>query len=151
MKKLYDLSTELRKVAPERVTMTTMPNRYVGARVEPTEDAEKLFRLVREDIALDGKDAEPAKAEPKAPADPGRRRRRHRRTGRQRHPHRHLAAAAGRTGTVRDALKEKGFTGRPPTPPAQSAPSGRWCAIRAPTWRATPGGSPRRSASRRVR
>ena len=29
---------------PERITMTTMPNRYVGARVEPTEDAEKLFR-----------------------------------------------------------------------------------------------------------
>ncbi|GAA4804494.1 LCP family protein [Streptomyces ziwulingensis] len=55
VKKLYDLSDELRKVKPERITMTTMPNRYVGARVEPTEDAEKLFRLVREDIALDGK------------------------------------------------------------------------------------------------
>jgi LCP family protein required for cell wall assembly len=57
VKKLFDLSAELRKVEPERITMTTMPNRYVGARVEPTEDAEKLFRLVREDIALDGKDA----------------------------------------------------------------------------------------------
>ncbi|MEU4612232.1 MULTISPECIES: LCP family protein [Streptomyces] len=56
VKKLYDLSNELRKVEPKRITMTTMPNRYVGARVEPTEDAEKLFRLVREDIALDGKD-----------------------------------------------------------------------------------------------
>lgn len=56
VKKLYDLSNELRKVEPKRITMTTMPNRYVGARVEPTEDAEKLFRLVREDVALDGKD-----------------------------------------------------------------------------------------------
>ncbi|GAA2246377.1 LCP family protein [Streptomyces atrovirens] len=56
VKKLYDLSTELRKVEPEHITMTTMPNRYVGARVEPTEDAEQLFRLVREDISLDGGD-----------------------------------------------------------------------------------------------
>jgi LCP family protein required for cell wall assembly len=72
VKKLYDLSDELRAVKPERITMTTMPNRYVGERVEPTEDAEQLFRLVREDIALDGKDAkkkEPAQ-ETKAPADP---------------------------------------------------------------------------------
>lgn len=54
--KLYDLGNELKKVEPERITMTTMPNRYVGARVEPTDDATQLFRLVREDIALDGKD-----------------------------------------------------------------------------------------------
>lgn len=54
---LYDLSTELRKVEPARITMTTMPYTYVGARVVPKEgDAEKLFRLIREDIALDGKD-----------------------------------------------------------------------------------------------
>jgi len=52
---LYDLAGELKKVPTARITMTTMPNRYVGARVEPTEDATKLFRLVREDIALDGK------------------------------------------------------------------------------------------------
>ncbi|MFD8172903.1 LCP family protein [Streptomyces sp. NPDC059709] len=71
VKKLYDLSDELRKVKPERITMTTMPNRYVGARVEPTEDAEQLFRLVREDIALDGKDAKKKPdAEPEPPADP---------------------------------------------------------------------------------
>ncbi|MEU1273987.1 LCP family protein [Streptomyces sp. NPDC005799] len=56
VKKLYDLADELRRVKPERITMTTMPNRYVGARVEPTEEARQLFRLVREDIALDGKD-----------------------------------------------------------------------------------------------
>ncbi|GGW65976.1 LCP family protein [Streptomyces griseoloalbus] len=111
VKKLYDLSSELRKVKPERITMTTMPNRYVGARVEPTEDAEKLFRLVRDDIALDGKDAKPAKAEEKVPSDPaaddaeiavqvlnGTR------TDT-------LQAASGRTGTVAGVLKEKGFTG----------------------------------------
>ncbi|KES03527.1 transcriptional regulator [Streptomyces toyocaensis] len=110
VKKLYDLSTELRKVKPERITMTTMPNRYVGARVEPTEDAETLFRLVREDIALDGKDAKPRKAEEKAPSDPaaddaaiavqvlnGTR------TDT-------LGAAPGRTRTVVGALREKGFT-----------------------------------------
>ncbi|WP_149548912.1 LCP family protein [Streptomyces marokkonensis] len=111
VKKLYDLSTELRKVKPERVTMTTMPNRYVGARVEPTEDAETLFRLVREDIALDGRDATPRKAEEKTPSAPaaddaaiavqvlnGTR------TDT-------LPAASGRTGAVAGALREKGFTG----------------------------------------
>ncbi|MDP9682183.1 LCP family protein required for cell wall assembly [Streptomyces griseoviridis] len=70
VKKLYDLSTELRKVEPARITMTTMPNRYVGARVEPTEDAEQLFRLVREDIPLDGQDAAQVTASPSPPADP---------------------------------------------------------------------------------
>ncbi|MER5752148.1 LCP family protein [Streptomyces sp. NPDC002088] len=54
--KMYDLATELKKVPTDRITMTTMPNEYVGARVKPTADATKLFRLVREDIALDGKD-----------------------------------------------------------------------------------------------
>src|SRR5690606_7225292 len=69
VKKLYDLSNELRKVEPKRITMTTMPNRYVGARVEPTEDAEKLFRLVREDIALDGRDAAPEPSRDEVPED----------------------------------------------------------------------------------
>ncbi|WP_210588186.1 LCP family protein [Streptomyces sp. GESEQ-35] len=74
VKALYDLSNELRKVEPKRITMTTMPNRLVGARVEPTDDAEQLFRLVREDIALDGKDAkktpeEKAAATEKASSD----------------------------------------------------------------------------------
>ncbi|MEV6613704.1 LCP family protein [Streptomyces sp. NPDC051051] len=67
IKKMYDLATELQKVPTERITMTTMPNRYDTAqpgRVAPTEDAEKLFRLVREDIALDGKDAAKATASP---------------------------------------------------------------------------------------
>ncbi|WP_432195479.1 LCP family protein [Streptomyces sp. bgisy027] len=67
--KLYDLAGELKKVPTSRITMTTMPNQYVGSRVEPTEDATKLFRLVREDIALDGKDKEKT-TEEKAPTDP---------------------------------------------------------------------------------
>ncbi|MER5255274.1 MULTISPECIES: LCP family protein [unclassified Streptomyces] len=56
VKKLFDLSNELKKVSPERTTMTTMPYEYVGARVIPKPgDAEQLFRLVRDDISLDGK------------------------------------------------------------------------------------------------
>ncbi|GGS06779.1 transcriptional regulator [Streptomyces aureoverticillatus] len=55
--KLYDLGNELKKVSPERTTMTTMPFEYSGSRVVPKPgDAEQLFRLVRDDIALDGKD-----------------------------------------------------------------------------------------------
>ncbi|MFC7884447.1 LCP family protein [Streptomyces sp. NPDC057376] len=111
VKKLYDLSNELRGVEPERITMTTMPNRYVGARVEPTEDAEKLFRLVREDIALDGKDTkkkEPSQA-PKEPADPAApddeiavQVRNGTRTDT-------LAAARGRANTIAGLLVEQGF------------------------------------------
>ncbi|WP_190136719.1 LCP family protein [Streptomyces longispororuber] len=57
VKKLYDLGNELKKVSPERTTMTTMPFEYSGSRVVPKPgDAEQLFRLVRDDIALDGKD-----------------------------------------------------------------------------------------------
>ncbi|MFI8207170.1 LCP family protein [Streptomyces sp. NPDC085937] len=109
VKKLYDLSTELRKVEPERITMTTMPNRYVGARVEPTEDAEKLFRLVREDIALDGRDAKPKPAVERPPADPAAadaaiavQVRNGTRTDT-------LAPASGRASAVAGVLKDKGF------------------------------------------
>ncbi|WP_253914199.1 LCP family glycopolymer transferase [Streptomyces mayonensis] len=110
VKKLYDLSDELRRVKPERITMTTMPNRYVGARVEPTEDAEQLFRLVREDIALDGKDAKKKPdPEPAAPADPAApddemavQVRNGTRTD-------ELRAAPGRANTVAGLLVEQGF------------------------------------------
>lgn len=112
VKKLYDLSTELRKVEPERITMTTMPNRYVGARVEPTEDAEQLFRLVREDIALDGKNAgkKPADREAEAPSDPAADDAEiavqvHNGTRTDT-----LAAASGRVGAVTGMLRERGFT-----------------------------------------
>ncbi|MFH9983778.1 LCP family protein [Streptomyces sp. NPDC017179] len=65
--KLYDLSEELKKVPTQRITMTTMPWVYASdqTHVLPKPgDAAKLFRLVREDIALDGKDKkkDPAKA-----------------------------------------------------------------------------------------
>ncbi|KOG35312.1 LCP family protein [Streptomyces resistomycificus] len=112
VKKLYDLSDELRKVEPERITMTTMPNRYVGARVEPTEDARKLFRLVREDIALDGKDERKAAPSPSATAsgDPaadddriGILVQNGTRTDT-------LGVAGGRASTVAGLLAEEGFT-----------------------------------------
>ncbi|MFF2852915.1 LCP family protein [Streptomyces sp. NPDC058001] len=67
--KLYDLGNELKKVPPDRITMTTMPFNYLGARVVPKPgDAEQLFRLVREDIALDGKD-KPKKSTPEKLSD----------------------------------------------------------------------------------
>ncbi|MCX4762603.1 LCP family protein [Streptomyces sp. NBC_01275] len=65
--KMYDLAGELQKVPTERITMTTMPNAYdtiQTGRVVPTADADQVFRLVREDIALDGKDDKKATASP---------------------------------------------------------------------------------------
>ncbi|MEV6198116.1 LCP family protein [Streptomyces sp. NPDC051920] len=62
--KLYDLSKELKKVPTKRITMTTMPWVYSsdGNRVLPKPtDADKVWRLLREDIALDGKDKKKAK------------------------------------------------------------------------------------------
>ncbi|MFJ9559639.1 LCP family protein [Streptomyces fuscichromogenes] len=74
--KLYALSKELKKVPTARITMTTMPFVYSsdGNRVLPRPtDAAKLWRLVREDIALDGKDKKKttttAKVTDKAAAD----------------------------------------------------------------------------------
>ncbi|MFF4351517.1 LCP family protein [Streptomyces sp. NPDC001530] len=70
--KLYDLSKELKKVPTNRITMTTMPWVYSsdGNRVLPKPtDAAKLFRLVREDIALDGKGKKKSTAE-KSSSDP---------------------------------------------------------------------------------
>ncbi|MFF4018147.1 LCP family protein [Streptomyces sp. NPDC001843] len=72
--KLYDLSKELKKVPTKRITMTTMPWQYVSAtdgRVVPKPgDAAKLFRLVREDIALDGKSQRKESTAAKASSDP---------------------------------------------------------------------------------
>ncbi|MFC5850791.1 LCP family protein [Streptomyces chlorus] len=112
VKKLYDLSNELRGVKPERITMTTMPNRYVGARVEPTEDAEQLFRLVRDDIALDGQDEKPAQAEKAAlsaePASPDDKIAVQIVNGTRTDT---LGATSGRASAVAGLLQEKGFTG----------------------------------------
>ncbi|NJQ02720.1 LCP family protein [Streptomyces zingiberis] len=76
--KLYDLAGELRKVPTGRITMATMPwtedpqNPAAHLIPEPG-DAEQLFSLVRNDIALDGKDRGKTgrkKAEPSDPAAP---------------------------------------------------------------------------------
>ncbi|MER5405283.1 LCP family protein [Streptomyces sp. NPDC002769] len=109
VKKLFDLGNELKKVPSKRITMTTMPFRYVGARVEPTADAAKLFRLVREDIALDGKDKkktadDTASKDPAAADDQiGVLVQNGTRTST-------LAAARGRASTVAQRLVGKGFT-----------------------------------------
>ncbi|MEU2302947.1 LCP family protein [Streptomyces antibioticus] len=113
--KMYDLATELQKVPTERITMTTMPNRYDTydtGRVVPTEDAEKLFRLVREDIALDGKDkkkptASPAPTVTDVAADDGK-------IAVQVHNGTRtdtLAPAGGRATAVTELLQGKGLTG----------------------------------------
>ncbi|MFJ5995889.1 LCP family protein [Streptomyces sp. NPDC092370] len=109
--KLYDLSNELRKVPTERITMTTMPWRYAsdGNRVVPKpEEAEKVFRLIREDIALDGKDKERTEGETSdapAAADDEIAVQVHNgtRTSTQ-------AAVPGRAGDVTELLVGKGFT-----------------------------------------
>lgn len=110
--KLYDLSNELRKVPSKRITMTTMPWQYApdGNRVVPKpEEAEKVFRLVREDIALDGKDKkkttedetsdDPAAADDKIAVQV----QNGTRTSTQ-------AAVTGRAGDVTELLVDKGFT-----------------------------------------
>ncbi|MFI9720694.1 LCP family protein [Streptomyces sp. NPDC052396] len=61
VKKLYDLANDVRRVPTARITMTTMPwaadPQDPDAHVVPKAgDADKLFSLVRNDIALDGKD-----------------------------------------------------------------------------------------------
>ncbi|MEU8889552.1 LCP family protein [Streptomyces sp. NPDC048442] len=64
---LFDLGTQLKSVPTNRITMSTMPWRYTPTKdVEPMPgDAEQLFRLVREDLPLDGKAAKkPAKKDP---------------------------------------------------------------------------------------
>ncbi|KPI26391.1 cell envelope-related transcriptional attenuator [Actinobacteria bacterium OV450] len=73
--KLYDLSMELKKVPTGRITMTTMPWVYSTreeGRVEPKPgEAEDVFRMVREDIALDGKGSGNPAATPSGPAASG--------------------------------------------------------------------------------
>ncbi|MFF7164452.1 LCP family protein [Streptomyces sp. NPDC008086] len=111
--KLYDLAGELKKVPTSRITMTTMPNAYdtiQTGRVVPTEDATKLFRLVREDIALDGKDKKKKSTEDKGSTDPAAaddeiavQVQNGTRTDT-------LAPASGRATTVAGLLVDKGFT-----------------------------------------
>ncbi|UYQ62461.1 LCP family protein [Streptomyces peucetius] len=76
VKGLFDLGTQLKSVPTARITMTTMPNVYserpgYKGKVEPMPgDAEKLFRMVREDIPLDGKGPKKPPAKPVASKDP---------------------------------------------------------------------------------
>lgn len=70
VKKLYDLGNDLKRVPTKRTTMVTMPWEYRGPSdalypVPKPGDAEKTFSLIRNDIALDGKDKKKAV---KAPA-----------------------------------------------------------------------------------
>ncbi|MEV5243221.1 LCP family protein [Streptomyces cinnamoneus] len=61
VKDLYDLGNDIKRVPSSRITMTTMPwvsdPQNPDAHVIPKPgDSDKLFSLVRNDIALDGKD-----------------------------------------------------------------------------------------------
>ncbi|MFF3947178.1 LCP family protein [Streptomyces sp. NPDC001902] len=59
VKKLYDLGNDLKGVPTDRITMTTMPwgadPQNPTAHVVPTSAATKLFTLLRNDQAVDGK------------------------------------------------------------------------------------------------
>ncbi|TJZ42467.1 LytR family transcriptional regulator [Streptomyces piniterrae] len=60
VKKLYDLGGDLSRVPTKRITMVTMPWQYGpgGGYVVPKPgEAEQTFALLRNDVALDGKDA----------------------------------------------------------------------------------------------
>ncbi|MFC9226904.1 LCP family protein [Streptomyces hygroscopicus] len=74
VKKLYDLGNDLKRVPTKRTTMITMPWEYGGGGeyvLPKPGDAEQTFALLRNDIALDGKDKKkpdttPAPTAPKA-------------------------------------------------------------------------------------
>ncbi|MFF0054354.1 LCP family protein [Streptomyces microflavus] len=111
VKKLYDLAEELKKVPTKRITMSTMPNVYGtgtnAGRVYPKAgDAEQLFRMVREDMPLDGKASKRKPVEPKDPSAP---------VGEIAVAVRNATATdglgpvSGRAGDVEKLLKEAGF------------------------------------------
>ncbi|WP_244229785.1 LCP family protein [Kitasatospora albolonga] len=111
VKKLYDLAEEFKKVPTKRITMSTMPNVYgTGVnrgRVYPKAgDAEQLFRMVREDVPLDGKASKRKPEEPKDPSAPVGEISVAVRNGTATDA---LAPAPGRAGGVADLLKEAGF------------------------------------------
>ncbi|MEV1045378.1 LCP family protein [Streptomyces sp. NPDC049916] len=111
VKKLYDLAEEFKKVPTKRITMSTMPNVYGtgvnNGRVYPKAgDAEQLFRMVRDDVPLDGKPSKRKAVEPKDPSAP---------VGEIAVTVRNATGtgtrgpASGRAGHVADQLKEAGF------------------------------------------
>ncbi|MBD3934533.1 LCP family protein [Streptomyces chumphonensis] len=125
--KLYGLAEELKEVPARRITLATMPWVYSpgGSYVLPQEgDAERVFSMIRRDIALDGEDEGKPAAEPStepgtaAPVDPatvtvrvlnG--------TGTAGQP-----PVGGRAGTVAAALQTAGFTGAV----AEGTPRSQW-------------------------
>ncbi|RPK82717.1 LCP family protein [Streptomyces sp. ADI98-10] len=112
VKKLYDLAEEFKKVPTKRITMSTMPNVYGtgsnNGRVYPKAgDAEQLFRMVRDDVPLDGKASKRKKPEePKDPSAPVGEIAVAVRNGTATDT---LGPASGRAGDVADQLKEAGF------------------------------------------
>ncbi|MEU5837482.1 LCP family protein [Streptomyces diacarni] len=77
VKKLYDLGNDLKRVPTKRITMATMPWEYGpgGSYVVPEkDDADKVFSLIRNDVAFDGKDKKKAEAgksaQPTKPSQP---------------------------------------------------------------------------------
>ena len=72
VKKLYDLGNDLKRVPTKRITMATMPWQYApGGYVVPKKgDADNTFSLIRNDIALDGKDKKKAKEKKPQPSEP---------------------------------------------------------------------------------
>ncbi|MFF6908493.1 LCP family protein [Streptomyces sp. NPDC012389] len=111
VKKLYDLAEELKKVPTKRITMSTMPNVYgtganVGRVYPKAGDAEQLFRMVREDMPLDGKASKRKKEEPKDPSAPVGEIAVAVRNGTATDS---LGPVSGRAGDVEKLLKESGF------------------------------------------
>ncbi|WP_399067087.1 LCP family glycopolymer transferase [Streptomyces winkii] len=72
VKKLYDLGNDLKRVPTKRITMATMPWQYApGGYVVPKKgDADDTFSLIRNDIALDGRDKKKASADKPEPSEP---------------------------------------------------------------------------------
>ncbi|WP_016910654.1 LCP family protein [Streptomyces xiaopingdaonensis] len=72
VKKLYDLGNDLKRVPTKRITMATMPWKYGpnGYVLPKPGDADRVFSLVRNDVALDGKDKKDGKKKPAATASP---------------------------------------------------------------------------------
>ncbi|MEU8349646.1 LCP family protein [Streptomyces sp. NPDC048845] len=73
--KLYDLGNDLKRVPTARITMTTMPwtedpQNPLAHLVPKPGDADKVFSLIRNDIALDGKDKKKAPEEDAESSDP---------------------------------------------------------------------------------
>lgn len=72
IKKLYDLGNDIKRVPTKRITMATMPwvpDPSNPAHVVPKEgEAEEVFSLIRNDVALDGKDKK--KPKPESPPKP---------------------------------------------------------------------------------